>query len=186
MGIVIWNNKDILTVKNTVRFYTLFLAALSFCAASPASAQESGEDQPLLSFGAGYYDILDDEGAADFRVEYRSGHEYFWNIKPWMGLEATSDGSIWGGAGILMDLDVGENFYVAPSFGIGLYTDGSSDLDLGYPIEFRSQIEGGYKFMSGQRLGVAFGHISNASLDEDNPGTEILNLYYHVPVGSLF
>ncbi len=40
--------------------------------------------------------------------------------------------------------------------------------------------------MNGSRLGLAFGHISNAGLDDDNPGTEILNLYYHIPVGNLF
>lgn len=165
----------------------IVLSTFALFAAAPALAQEStsSDNQALLSAGVGYYDIMDDDGAADFRLEYRSGHEYFWHVKPWAGIEATSEGSVWGGGGILADIPVGESFYVAPSFGAGLYAQGGSDKDLGSAIEFRSQIEGGIKLDSGPRLGVAFGHISNASIGDKNPGTEILNVYFHIPVGGL-
>ena len=156
------------------------LAAFAY-GATPALAQED-----LLSFGAGWYDILDDDGAADFRVEYRPDYDLFWEFKPWFGGEVTSEGSLWGGAGILLDMNLSDNVYFTPSFGVGLYSQGGSDLDLGYPIEFRSQIEAGYKFHSGQRIGVSFGHLSNASLDDENPGTEVLNVYYHIPYGQFF
>lgn len=154
--------------------------------ATPAKAQESA-DPSYVSFGVGAWDATqNDDTAVDFRVEYRHGDPLFWKIKPWAGVEGTSDGSIWGGVGILADLKLGENVYVVPSFGAGLYAQGGSDKDLDYPLEFRSQIEGGYEFDTGQRVGVAFGHISNANLGDDNPGTEILNVYFHVPVDSLF
>lgn len=158
-------------------------AFLVFLNSQPAKAQDSS----LLSFGVGVYDVTqDDDMATDFRLEYRHGAPLFWKIKPWGGVEGTSDGSIWGGVGLLADFHLAPNIYVTPSFGAGLYSQGGSDKDLDYPIEFRSQIEGGYEFVNGQRVGLAFGHISNADLGDDNPGTEILNLYYHVPVGSLF
>jgi lipid A 3-O-deacylase len=166
-----------------------FLAA--FCGllvtlAAPVKAQDS-VDPSYISFGAGVWDITqDDDMATDFRVEYRHGALLFWKIKPWAGVEATTDGSLWGGVGILADFKICENVYITPSFGAGLYTDGGSDKDLDYPLEFRSQLEAGYEFANTQRLGVSFGHISNADLGDDNPGTEILNVYYHVPVGSLF
>lgn len=167
--------------------YALLIASLSLYAISPALAQEtpSGDDEALLSLGLGYYDIMDDADAADFRLEYRSGDKIFWKIKPWVGLEANSDGSVWGGGGILADIPVGDTFYVAPSFGAGLYGQGGSDKDLGSAIEFRSQLEGGMKLDSGSRIGVAFGHISNASIGDKNPGTEILSAYIHIPVGGL-
>lgn len=164
----------------------------AFCglavSSAPALAQESGAADPAyLSLGVGIYDITQaDDTAADFRLEYRHDAPLFWKIKPWGGAEVTSDGSIWAGGGILADFNLTDNIYVVPSFGVGLYSQGGSDKDLDYPIEFRSQIEGGYQFMNGHRVGIAFGHISNADLGDDNPGTEILNLYYHVPVGSLF
>jgi lipid A 3-O-deacylase len=152
----------------------------------PAFAQEAA-DPAYLSLGAGIWDITqDDDMATDLRVEYRHDKPLFWKIKPWSGLEATTDGSIWGGAGVLADFKPAENIYITPSFGVGLYTEGSSDKDLDYPIEFRSQLEGGYQFMNGHRVGVAFGHISNADLGDDNPGTEILNVYYHMPINSMF
>lgn len=171
-------------MKNIIKTLILTgsMAALSL---SPAIAQDAAatDDTAYISGGVGYYDIMDDDGAADFRMEYRSGHKYFWHIKPWAGIEATTDGSVWGGGGILADIPVTDNLYLAPSFGAGLYAQGSSDKDLGSVIEFRSQIEGGYKFDNNHRVGVAFGHISNASIGDDNPGTEILNVYYHIPVG---
>ncbi len=147
--------------------------------ASPALAQNTGHD--LISVSVGYYDILDDDGAADFRVEYRPDHTYFWQVKPWVGLEATSDASVWAGGGFLIDYEFSPSWYVIPSVGVGFYAQGSSDLDLGYPVEFRSQLEVAYEYDSGHRAGMSFGHLSNASLDDDNPGTEVLSLYWHIP-----
>ena len=161
------------------------LCGLLVVTASPAKAQESA-DPSYLSLGLGIWDIAQhDDTAADFRVEYRHGESLFWKIKPWAGVEGTSDGSIWGGGGILADFEINQ-FYITPSFGVGLYTDGGSDKDLDHPIEFRTQLEAGYEFTNSQRLGVSFGHLSNADLGDDNPGAEVLNLYYHVPLGSLF
>ena len=186
-----------------------YIAIAYFCAvfllAAPASAQNAyeqmygessgapaahepagGGNDAYLSFGIGQWDVADDDDAADFRMEYRSGNKFFWEIKPWVGLEATSDGSVWGGGGLLADLYVSPQIYLTPSFGVGLYGQGSSDKDLGSVIEFRSQLEAGYRFTNGHRVGLAFGHISNASIGDKNPGTNILNVYYHVPVGGWF
>lgn len=170
-------------MKNIFLMSALALLVMGYT--TQAQAQDA-DGTDFLSLGVGYYDIGDDDGAADFRLEYRDGHNYFWNIKPWVGAEVTSDASIWVGAGVLGDWEISPQVYVIPSFGAGFYEDGGSDKDLDYFIEFRSQIELAYEFQNQQRLGVAFGHISNASLGDRNPGTEILNLYYHVPVDGLF
>lgn len=162
-----------------------------FCAlaslSAPALAQDSDVDSAMLSFGIGYYDIFDsnDGGAADFRMEYRSGNQFFWKLKPWVGLEANNDGSIWAGGGVNADFMPAPNIYITPSFGAGLYAQGSSDKDLGSALEFRSQLEGGYELTNGHRVGLAISHISNASIGDSNPGTEILNVYYHVPLSGM-
>lgn len=159
---------------------------------SPVTAQAQDtapqDKNSYVSVGVGAWDVGDDDDAADFRLEYRPDTTFFWKIKPWVGTEITSDWSTWTGGGVLADfyLDDANSIYVTPSFGAGLYTQGDSDLDLGSVIEFRSQLEAGYEFNNAHRVGAAFGHISNASIDEDNPGTEILNLYYHIPTGDLF
>lgn len=138
-------------------------------------------DGDHVSLSAGFYDVFDDDEATDFRAEYRWGEPVFWRVAPYAGLEITSGGSLWGGGGLYADFFISDHAYITPSFGIGLYTDGGSDLDLGHPIQFRSQIEGGYQFENHHRISLGLSHISNSSLDEDNPGTEILSLYYHLP-----
>ncbi|MCK6418153.1 MAG: acyloxyacyl hydrolase [Alphaproteobacteria bacterium] len=156
------------------------LALASFCLlVLPPLAQAQ---QDFISLGLGVYDILDEDEAADFRAEYRSGESLLiQDLHPWAGVEVTSDTSIWAGGGILLDYEFNPQWHVIPNFGVGLYTEGDSNKDLDFPIEFRSQLEVAYEYDNGQRAGVAFGHISNASLGDHNPGTEILNLYWHIP-----
>lgn len=162
-----------------------YIAALGALLVIPVSAQ--AQESSTLGLGLGIWDVFDtDDTATDFRVEYRHGTPMFWKIKPWGGVEFTSDGSVWGGGGVLADFKPADNIYLTPAIGVGLYGQGGSDKDLDHPIEFRTQIEGGYEFMNGHRLGVALSHISNADFGDDNPGTEVLNLYYHLPVGNLF
>jgi len=165
--------------------------ALFFSTAALLSAQaiaDNTSDPALLSFSVGAYDVVDFDqgGAADFRIEYRAADTIAWKLKPWVGLEATSDGSVWGGAGVLVDYMLTDNVYFTPNFGAGLYSRGSSNEDLGHAIEFRTQLELGYKFENAGRAGVAISHISNAGIGEKNPGTEIVSFYYHLPISSWF
>lgn len=154
-----------------------FIAA-GVCA--PAQAQSD-----LLSLSIGYYDINDNEDAVDFRAEYRWDDPLVWVIKPWAGVEASSDAAFYALGGLLADIKVGSGFLITPSFGAGLYADGGGK-ELGSAVEFRSQLEMGWEFEGGARVGVAGGHISNGGLGDKNPGTEFLNLYYHIPVQELF
>jgi hypothetical protein len=151
--------------------------------AAPVWADE--KEPALLALGLGYYDIhQQDDEAADFRLEYRSDLA-LWIFRPWLGLEVTSDGAVYGLGGFLADIALGPRVRLTPSLGAGAYHNGDGK-DLGHAVQFRSQIELGYRFESGQRLAIAFSHISNASLSNQNPGTEILTLYYMVPLDLLF
>ncbi len=161
---------------------TASLGAASLGAAAPARAD--GDDPSFLVFGLGYYDMnKQDDTAVDFRLEYRHG-EKFWIFKPWVGVEGTSDGAFYGAAGVLVDVYFGTRVVLTPSFGAGLYANGSGK-DLGHAVEFRSQIELSYRFDDRSRLGVAFSHISNASIADENPGVEVLNIYYSLPLDGL-
>ncbi|HEY9547992.1 MAG TPA: acyloxyacyl hydrolase [Kiloniellaceae bacterium] len=151
-----------------------------------AAAQVAINETPaVLSGGVGWYDFkIQDNEAADFRLEYRHGDDFLW-LKPWGGLEVTSDGAVWGGAGVLIDITFFDAVVLTGSFAPGLYEDGNGK-DLGHLIEFRSQVELGYQFENQSRLALAFSHLSNGSLNEDNPGVEVLDLYYHIPLDLLF
>lgn len=151
-----------------------------------AAGARAGEHDPsFLVGGIGAFDLVqDDDRAVDFRLEYRHGRG-LWFIKPWIGIEGTSDGALYGVGGLLADIDLGSRFVLIPSFGIGAYAEGDGK-DLGNTVEFRSQIELAYRFDDRSRIGVAFSHISNAGLGDENPGTEILNVYYAYPLDGLF
>ncbi len=164
--------------------WTVIGLILAFAVSLGAPARADGGDPGYLVFGVGYFDInKQDNAAADFRLEYRHGDK-FWIFKPWVGIEGTSDGAVYGAAGVLVDIFFGKRVVITPSFGAGYYEEGSGK-DLGHEIEFRSQIELSYRLENRARLGLAFSHISNASLGDENPGVEILNIYYALPLDSL-
>ncbi|MBK6897388.1 MAG: acyloxyacyl hydrolase [Alphaproteobacteria bacterium] len=160
-----------------------FLAfVLSLLVSPPAFAEGTGG---FLGLSIGYYDIFpeDDGQTVDFRAEYRPDTAIFIKeIKPWAGLDLTADGAFWAGGGFLVDVKLTDHLYLTPSFGAGLYSPGNNNADLFYPLIFRSQFEMGYQFDSGSRLALSFSHMSNCGRGDDNPGVEMLNLYYHIPL----
>ena len=91
-----------------------------------------------------------------------------------------------GDLGVLMDIFFGRRLVVTPNFAPSLYWKGTSGKDLGHPLEFRSGLEIAYRFDDRSRLGLAVHHLSNASISDDNPGTELLTLYYSLPMDGLF
>lgn len=133
-----------------------------------------------LGFAVGSYDFDGSHSAADFRLDYEYDTSVLVdNLKPWLGAEATTDGSIWLGGGLLYDWQFADSWHLKPGVGAGYYSRGSSDLDLGYPVEFRSQLELAKDFNPQNSLGLAVSHLSNANLDSNNPGVEILSVYWH-------
>ena len=151
-------------------------------------------------FGLGIYDIKFDGSeknqATDFRFEYRSNEslldigpeeDNFFFLKPFFGVEYTSDSASYFLTGIYFEDNLGElfegdksKFYFTPSFGAGVYNDGSGKK-LGNDLQFRTSFEVSYELKNKNRIGISFSHISNANLGDKNPGVEILSFSYHVP-----
>ena len=150
-------------------------------------------------FGFGYYDVKfngsSNNEAWDYRYERRfdyslyeigpSSYEFF-NIKPFAGIEGTSDSAYFLIAGVYLEDNIGtlltgesSNFIFTPSFGTGYYKDGDGKK-LGNSIEFRTTLEISYQLKNNNRVGLSLGHISNANLGDNNPGVEILSLSYQV------
>ena len=161
---------------------TIGLAAALFVA-MPWGAM-SADDPDFVSGGVGYFDWNRQKNtAAEFRAEYRSDYK-MWIFKPLAGVMATSDGAFFAYAGVGIDVFLGNRFVVTPSFAPGFYAEGGG-LDLGYPLEFRSQLAIAYRFDDRSRLGIAISHMSNTSIVDENPGTESAVIYYSVPLPSL-
>ena len=162
---------------------------------------------PFNSFAKGYdliavgfYDVKFDGSetnpATDFRYERRFDNslfeigpetDNFFYLKPFVGIESTSDSATYFVGGIYLEDNLGSlflgkesNFIFTPSFGAGYYDEGNGKK-LGSNIEFRTTFEVSYQLENENRIGLSFGHISNANLEDKNPGVEILSLSYQVP-----
>ena len=151
-------------------------------------------------FGIGIYDVKFDGSeknqATDFRYEYRSDksllnigpeEDNFFFLKPFFGLEYTNDSASYFLSGIFFEDNLGElfegdksKFFFTPSFGAGIYDDGSGKK-LGNELQFRTSLEVTYELKNKNRIGISFSHISNANLGDKNPGVEILSFSYHIP-----
>ena len=161
--------------------------------------------QPIIAggynvFGIGMYDIkLDGSSkneANDFRYERRFNNsiieigperENFFNLKPFIGFEVTSESATYLLGGIYLEDNVGmllsgeeTNFIFTPSFGAGYYDDGDGKK-LGHNIEFRTTLEISYQLENKKRIALSIGHISNANIGDKNPGVEVLSLSYQIP-----
>ena len=151
-------------------------------------------------FGLGIYDVKLDGSeknqAADFRYEFRISEslfdigpeeDNFFFLKPFFGFEYTNDSATYFLTGIYFEDNLGElfegdksKFYFTPSFGAGIYNDGSGKK-LGNNLQFRTALELSYELKNRNRIGISFSHISNANFGNKNPGVEILSFSYHIP-----
>ena len=151
-------------------------------------------------FGFGIYDVKFDGSssnyATDFRFERRFDNslinigpeeDNFFYLKPFAGIEVTTDSAFYILGGIYLDDNIGELIYgqeskwvFTPSFAIGYYDDGDGKK-LGNEVEFRTTFELSYQLKNLDRIGISFGHISNANIGNKNPGVEIISLSYQKP-----
>ncbi len=146
--------------------------------------EAAAEDPDFLALSAGVFDFDDDETSAEFRYEYCSDLKLF-HIGPFVGLMANTDGGVYGFGGLYLDVFLHRRLVVTPNLAVGGYSQGDSK-DLGSVIEFRSGMEIAYRFDDRSRLGVAVHHISNASIDDRNPGVNSIVLTYAVPFHKLY
>lgn len=176
-------------------FLTLLGILLCFTAAHAQILRQAD----LFSTSVGYMDFDKTEShleSADFRFEYRWGtsllpmirpswHRFDTNVQihPIFGFETTSRGALYGVGALGLDLYMGPHGIFTWSEGAGLFYPGAM-RPMGSVVEFRSQVEVGWRFSDQTRLTLQASHISNAHITYRNPGAEIAGLYLHIPVSS--
>jgi hypothetical protein len=184
-----------ITMNTTIvqRAGTLFLfAALALPVGYSAMAESTGDssgglallgDEPdYVGIGAGAFNIqghTQSSPSGELNLEIRGGKKW-WNIGPVGGVVANADGGIYGYAGGYADITF-DHFVVTPLAAVGAYSRGGSQ-DLGGVFQFRLALEAAYQFDSGSRAGVEFAHISNAGIDDRNPGENELLAKYSIPL----
>lgn len=139
------------------------------------------EPDSHISVSSGMYDVLHKgKKSLENRLEFRNFHR-LWEIRPLAGIMFNMDEAFYLYGGLLSEITVIGNLTFIPSFCAGYYRSGRSN-DLGYDIEFRTQVEFTYEFPSGLKIGTGYSHISNADLGNRNKGVESLIFSYYMPL----
>ena len=175
-------------------FRYLLIISLFFFKSSFLSAQ--GYDV----FGIGIYDVKFDGSSSNYATDIRFERRFdntlvdigpeednFFYLKPFAGIELTTDSALYVLGGIYLEDNLGKlltgsqnKWNFTPSFGLGYYEDGDGKK-LGNKLEFRTTLEVSYQLKNDDRIGISLGHISNANIGNKNPGVEIISLSYQKP-----
>ena len=151
-------------------------------------------------FGIGIYDVKFDGSSSNYATDIRFERRFdntlvdigpeednFFYLKPFAGIEVTTDSALYVLGGIYLEDNLGKlltgnqnKWNFTPSFGLGYYEDGNGKK-LGNKLEFRTTLEISYQLKNDDRIGISLGHISNANIGNKNPGVEIISLSYQKP-----
>ncbi|NOQ78896.1 MAG: acyloxyacyl hydrolase [Gammaproteobacteria bacterium] len=135
-------------------------------------AQESSLNLALGSFDVSH------SATAMGQIEYAFATEWS-GFKPHLGLFFTTDSAAYLYAGVGYPFSINNKWSLTPSLSAGYYNDGA-DTELGYDVEFYSQLRLEYNLENDAKIGLGFGHISNCDLGDRNPGAEIIYLNYSI------
>ena len=172
-------------MRQAIPHITAVLLSACAMAAAPVASCESatGGPGPLVVLTAGQFNIEDpSEGPTGGGVEYRWTPLDRWKLIPGVGFTLAEGGVAYGYAALRYDFHLGSSWLLTPVFGAGLFSNGG-DLDLGHSVQFKSGIELTARLADRYRVGLLLYHLSNAGLSDDNPGVEVLEVVFGIPLG---
>jgi len=158
---------------------SIIVALLTLCFANFGSAAEDSlneidnSKETELNFFTGMFDFSDDKQSSGLLGLQHQNEELFRDsflgkLSPITGGFFTEKNSLYLYSGIQAEYELGF-LTITPSFAPGYYNYGSGK-DLGYPLEFKSEIQMSLNLSDSAHLGMSYNHISNASLGTKNPG----------------
>ena len=161
-------------------FIRLFCLLLLLGGTASAVAVENSDDPGYLGVSAGAGEILASKKIPLVGVEYRFAAKYR-GIHPVLLGAKAKDGASYVGIAALYNFDLSPTWRITISSGPGYYSRNRTAKDLGSSIEFLSNLEVSARIHREQRLALSFGHVSNGSIGDHNPGSETLRLVYLIP-----
>ena len=155
-------------IASSILISLLILFSLKFV----SNADEISKETELNVF-TGIFDFSDPKQRAGLFGLQHQNDELFRNsflgkLSPISGGFMTENNAIYLYTGAQAEYEFGF-LKITPSFAPGYYNYGDGK-DLGYPLEFKSEIQVSLDLSDSTHLGMSYNHISNASLGDKNPG----------------
>ena len=162
------------------KIFINFLAPLLiFCfSALNTLAEEINQDIELeknteFNLYTGMFDFSDHKQKAGLLGLQHQNEDLFresflGKISPITGGFVTENNAMYLYSGVQAEYKLGL-ISITPSFAPGYYSYGDGK-DLGYPLEFKSEVQMSLNLSDDTKFGMSYNHISNASLGSKNPG----------------
>ncbi|MCF8029557.1 MAG: acyloxyacyl hydrolase [Desulfohalobiaceae bacterium] len=172
-------------MAKSTRFGSVFRYQLLcvLCALLLSSVRAYPQEVAYFGAGVGVFKVFHEDENPHLNgyglINYRPAIDLF-GYGTWSSL-AYTDREVYLSGGILQDFYLTESIVITPSFGLGIYLE-NDGADMGSPLEFRPEVKASYEFVDRSRLGVSFGHVSNAELGEENPGANYISVMYSIPL----
>lgn len=129
------------------------------------------EPMTYVSIGGGII-ALDDtpQSTINLGIVWLYGFDQVW-IGPKIDFLASEDGGIYFGINALSRIFIFDSMFLSLSTGAGWHQEGDI-FNLRNTLNFKQEIGIGYQFTNGTTLSLKASHLSNAGLNDQNPGSE--------------
>ena len=160
-------------MRKITSFILIVLASLFSFNFAYGADENKNKYETELNFFTGMFDWSDDKQASGLIGLQHQNDELFieadhGRFSPITGAFITSKNAFYIYTGVQAEYQFG-SLAITPSFAPGYYNAGDGKA-LGYPLEFKSEIQMSYDLSNTTHLGMSYNHISNASLGDKNPG----------------
>ena len=150
------------------------VAFLSLCFVNFVSIADDTSNETELNFFTGMFDFSDKgQSSGLFGIQHQNDDlfrdSFLGRLSPITGGFVTGQNAIYLYTGVQAEYDFGF-LTITPSFAPGYYNSGDKGKDLGFPLEFKSEVQVSFDLSESSHLGMSYNHISNASLGNKNPG----------------
>jgi len=154
-------------------FVTFFVLSFQGTADDKISSQEGETKETELNIFTGMFDFSDNKQKSGLLGIQHQNEELFrksflGKLSPITGGFLTEKNAFYLYTGVQAEYELGF-LKITPSFAPGYYNYGDGK-DLGYPLEFKSEVQVSLDLGDSTQLGMSYNHISNASLGTKNPG----------------
>ncbi len=161
-------------IASSIVITLLTLCFVNFESIAEDSLNETvSSNETELNFFTGMFDFSDDKQSSGLLGLQHQNEELFRNsflgkLSPMTGGFFTEKSAFYLYSGVQAEYELGF-LTITPSFAPGYYNYGNGK-DLGYPLEFKSEVQMSFNLSDSSHLGISYNHISNASFGTKNPG----------------